>query len=110
MSKRVVLLLVLFAVTVCAVAEVRAKTLGGMVTDNSGAVIANADITLVAGDEPRAPRKYTRTDESGHYSFADVEASSISLRVTKDGKVPNKVTFCLKSNEDGVLVIDIVAQ
>jgi hypothetical protein len=109
MSKLAALFLTVLASAGSAMAEVRAKILAGVVSDSSGGVIANARIGLIEGADS-APKRYTRTDATGHYHFSAVEAPSINLQVVKDGKVPDKLTFTTKSNKDGVLIIDIVAE
>jgi hypothetical protein len=98
-----------------ALAQTSPKTVAGVVSDASGSVIANADITLVAQDanEQEAARLNTRTDESGHYKLSSVPTDGIRgirLEVAKDGKRPQSQTFTVKSNRDGVAVIDITVR
>ena len=98
-----------------AFAQTSPKTVAGVVSDASGSVIANANITLIARDanQHEAERRNTRTDESGHYMFSNVPTDwikGIALDVTPDGKRPQSQTFTLKSNRDGVSVIDITVR
>jgi hypothetical protein len=60
--------------------------LTGAVTDQSGAVIPNARVTLTtaAGTAARA----TTTDNQGHYSFGDLPAVNYRVRVESPGFVP----------------------
>jgi len=101
-----------FIVAVVALAEVRAKTLGGIVSDASGTVVENAEVTLRMYDpsHQETSKMSTRTDETGHYVFRNVEASGISLSVTNSDITPKKQTFTTKRNTGDVLVIDIAIE
>jgi hypothetical protein len=90
-------------------AEKKPRIIGGVVSDASGPVVANADLTLTAYDTNNQERStlQTRTDETGHYSFSSVDADRLALTVRKYGKIPDRTTFTTKTDTVDVLVIDI---
>jgi hypothetical protein len=98
--------------TLSAFADVRAKVLGGVVSSRSGAVIGNAEVRLVLYDSNNQPvsTKSTRTDDTGHYTFRDVDARALSLRVAPEGTTPKSQTFITKTATPEVLIIDITLE
>lgn len=58
-------------------------TVGGTVTDDTGAVISRAAVSLV--DVARGLKRETLTNNVGRYLFPNVPAGAYTLRVTQDG-------------------------
>jgi hypothetical protein len=54
----------------------------GTVTDETGAVIVAATVTL---DDGNGHKQTTRTDEGGHYRFVGVQSGNYSLAVSSEG-------------------------
>ena len=63
--------------------QITGGTVAGTVTDNSGAAVAGAQVTLT-DLATNAPRTAT-TNAQGHYIFNNVPPSTYSLQVTKQG-------------------------
>ena len=73
-------------------------------------MVAYADILLIAYDarQHELSRQVGRTDESGHYTFANVVAPGGStMHVTRDGNGFNSENFTIKSHTGTMTVIDI---
>jgi hypothetical protein len=109
----------LFAIVVLAIvalssaaAEVRAKAVGGVVSDASGAVVGNADVTLILYDSKNheVSRMSTRTNEIGQYSFQNVESAKVALFVSSGNAKPRKQTFTTKRNTGDILAINITIE
>ncbi|HEX4166775.1 MAG TPA: carboxypeptidase-like regulatory domain-containing protein [Bryobacteraceae bacterium] len=64
-------------------------TLSGVVTDPSGAVVANAKVTLKNADS--GSLRNTVTDNQGYYSFASVPVGTYDLTVEQTGFETSKV-------------------
>ena len=64
-------------------------TLSGVVTDSSGAVVANAKVTLKNSDS--GSQRDTVTDNQGYYSFASVAVGTYNLTVEQTGFELSKV-------------------
>ena len=64
-------------------------TLTGVVTDPSGAVVANANITL--RDTGSGSSRTTVTDNDGYYTFASVAVGTYELTVEAPGFQVHKV-------------------
>jgi Carboxypeptidase regulatory-like domain len=69
-------------------AQVATATLGGTVTDPSGAVVIGATVTLK--NEETGIRTVTRTNATGVYAIRDIEPGVYSLEVTKAGFATDK--------------------
>jgi Carboxypeptidase regulatory-like domain len=76
------LLLCLGAVPVCA-QSTNTGTIVGSVTDQSGAVVAGAAVTLT--DPTTKSARTEATNEAGRYVFVDVEPGNYELTVSKQG-------------------------
>ena len=87
MSKRITSLLSAFFLAVFLCANLFSQgifaTLTGIVSDSSGAVIANANVKLI--DEGSGSERNTVTDGSGFYTFASVPVGSYRLTVEQAG-------------------------
>ncbi|MDX2269078.1 MAG: TonB-dependent receptor [Bryobacter sp.] len=57
--------------------------LNGTVTDDSGALIAGAQVNLI--DPSRGQTRTTETNEAGRFVFPTIPAGLYTIRVTKDG-------------------------
>jgi hypothetical protein len=84
--------LLLFVALVCAFAvttlplfaqAISSGTLAGTVTDNSGAVVAGAKVTLI--DKATGDTRTTLTNTEGRYIIANVTPSSYNIKFTKSG-------------------------
>ena len=64
-------------------------TLTGVVTDPSGAAVANTEVTL--RDAESGSTRTTTTDGSGYYTFASVPVGTYNLSVTAPGFQTSKV-------------------
>jgi hypothetical protein len=58
-------------------------TLVGTVTDNSGAVVAGVNVTII--DNATGNSRTTTTNEVGHYIFADVPPATYTVKFMKTG-------------------------
>lgn len=58
-------------------------TLTGVVTDSSGAVMANVQVTLRNADS--GDQRQTTTDNQGYYTFASVPVGTYNLNITANG-------------------------
>jgi hypothetical protein len=65
-------------------------TVVGVVTDNSGAVIPGATITLT--DVTTSSARATTSNDTGQYVFVNVTPSNYSITVTKPGFSNSKIT------------------
>ena len=74
--------------TIASHAQVATATLGGTVTDPSGAVVIGATVTLQ--NVETGIRTVTRTNATGVYSIRDIEPGVYSLEVTKAGFATDK--------------------
>src|SRR5690348_184945 len=83
-------LFAIIALPLCA-QQVTGGTIAGTVTDNSGAAVAGATVTVtdLATNTPRT----ATTNPQGHYIFTNVPPSTYSMQVSKQGfnaaAVPN---------------------
>jgi hypothetical protein len=76
--------------------EARLGKIRGIVTDDRGAAIEDADVFLGENEErlarsrmsPRFGSPATRSDASGRFELENVGASTVTLCVTKEGYVP----------------------
>jgi Carboxypeptidase regulatory-like domain len=84
-----VLLLASYASPVSAQA-VSTGTVAGTVTDNSGAVVAGADVTLIS--KATGDTRTTVTNEVGHFVFQNVDPGSYILKFKKSGFAELDVT------------------
>ena len=86
-SKRVALLLAtllcLFVVTPSALFSQTAGTVNGLVTDQSGALVAGATVTLT--DKATGSPRTTTTNEAGRYVFVEVPPGIYDLTINKVG-------------------------
>src|SRR5579859_2564124 len=64
-------------------AQVDQGAVSGIVTDISGAVVANATVTLTATDTGLAVQR--QTNNSGNFTFAPVKIGNYSLSATATG-------------------------
>ena len=107
--RRAFALVLIFAAVGTIAQAARYRIIGGVVSDDSGAPIAGADVELKTWDANNnllAPR-HTSTDELGRYSFSAVEASGVGFDASKAGLRSRAVSMQTKTNKDGLLVIDI---
>ncbi|PYP84258.1 MAG: hypothetical protein DMF61_20390 [Blastocatellia bacterium AA13] len=86
-------------------ATAQTTDLAGTVTDETGAILGGATVTL---DDGKGNKRTTTTDELGHYKLAGVPAGNYTLTVTADGfgtasqqietgsKKPGPLNFSLK--------------
>lgn len=77
----------MFLFAVCAIPAwgqaVATGTVVGVVTDNSGAVVAGATITLV--DSATGDTRSATTNDVGHYIFPNVPPATYAIKFTKSG-------------------------
>ncbi len=71
------------------------RTLGGVVTDQDGAVLPGADVTLHSGGETRS----TATDGAGGFRFSNVPAGPYTLTITAKGMESRIQTGTLNVDE-----------
>ena len=84
MMKRLALLaFLLFAARTCLIAQVDTGQISGIVTDNSGAVVPGATVS-VSGKDTGATRE-TKTDSHGQYSLSDLSIGPYRLAIIAPG-------------------------
>jgi len=66
-------------------------TLGGVVTDQSGAVVNGAAVTLT--DLATATPRSTVTNSAGHYIFVDLPPANYSISISKQGFATTKASI-----------------
>src|SRR5439155_813436 len=93
----------LWSVTVpLADAQVLFGSVSGTVTDQSGAGVPKAHVTLI--NKATSVQKEADTDESGHYTITDVQPGNYDLKVTAGGFKPltqTNLTVADKSVKNG---------
>src|SRR5436305_11871599 len=90
-----------------------AGTVHGLVTDPSGAAVADATVTLT--DKATGSSRTTATNEAGRYVFAEVLPGVYSISISKEGfrllKVSNqKVTVGTELTVNGALEVGSMSQ
>jgi len=83
-------LVLLFASVTLSFAQSGTTSLRGTVTDASGAVVLNADVTLTSGEI--GVNLSTQTDKNGAYQFQEVRPSTYVLSVNASGFAPFRQT------------------
>src|SRR5262245_24831762 len=85
--------LVIIALATSAASAVYAQSftgsINGAVTDQSGAALANASITLTAGATGQT--RITTTNNQGEYSFSSLPPGQYKVRITADGFVAREI-------------------
>src|SRR5256886_3466522 len=76
----------LFGTAQRADAQVLFGSVSGTVTDQSGAAVPKAHVTLI--NKATSVQKEADTDESGHYTITDVQPGNYDLKVTAGGFKP----------------------
>ena len=79
----VLLTCVLVASPLCVAQFAQRSSIGGYVSDPSGAVVANATVTLE--DQGRSQFLVTKTDDTGHYEFAQLNLGKYRVSVEYQG-------------------------
>ena len=108
----VAVVLLFIACTIGAAAQVRPGALTGVVTDPSGAVIPNAQVTLVASDG----KSYTGTSNAqGRFTVPEVPLGEYSLVVVAQGFAVHSetglnITSATSSTHDVKLAIDALKE
>lgn len=115
MSPIAVLLTLLLLLSIAPVfaQTISSGTIVGTVTDQSGAVVPDATVSLI--DKATSTTVKANTNSSGHYVFANVTPGTYDIKITKQGfqsvNVPGQVVEVGKSlNEDVKLTVGSVTQ
>lgn len=105
------LLLMLAALTPVATAQSQAGRLHGRVTDELGAAIPGASVTLISADKSE---KMTVTGDTGEYEFKGVAAGVYIIKLSAKGFITNEfevhVTADLTSVADARLRVELEKQ
>ncbi|WP_278365885.1 carboxypeptidase-like regulatory domain-containing protein, partial [Phocaeicola barnesiae] len=72
------------------------STIGGIVSEKSGDVIAGAKVILT---DSNAGTKSTQTDTNGVYLFEDVQPGTYTVTVEAEGKVSEESTVTVEESE-----------
>src|SRR3974390_3278900 len=88
----------------CAFAQVDTGSITGTVMDSSGAVVPDADVTLVNTDQGLTLQ--TKTNSSGGYTFSPVRVGNYSLDVSAKG-FAKTTQRAIKVNVAQVLLVNV---
>jgi len=72
-------------------------SISGTVVDQSGAVVAGAQVRLTGED--RSPKQEVLTDDDGQFSFANIAPGSFQLTITSEGFATQASSGILRSGE-----------
>jgi len=90
LAKTLLTTFVALSLAATASAQIRSATITGAVTDQSGAVVANAEV-VISNSGTNVSYK-TKTTEAGLYRMPYLEAGTYPVEVTVDGFVPCRGT------------------
>ena len=92
-----------FLVVLPLFAQERNSDLGGQITDQLGAVVVGAKITLISQQD----KKITTTNDSGNYSFRQISNGKYILQVEKTGFALYETNIEIYSSRNLDVILEI---